>query len=146
MGTCAVRREPSGVGNGVGVNVGVGVEEAVGAGDGVPRGGRALGLGAGVDVSGVIAVGDGDDVEVAVGVGDDVGNGVGLDVAVGVCVEVPNKPAVGSRFPTRANGDGPARDDGFNPSCRAVSKSSRTARNQKRAIARNAEIMAGIVT
>ena len=95
----------------------------------------------------------------AVGVGELVGAGVGVGdtVSVGVCVPVggcalavgvgvPNKPAAGSRFPTRANGDGPVRDDGFNPSCRTVSRSSRTARNQKRAIARKAEVMAGMVT
>ena len=129
MGTCAVRREPSGVGNGVGVNVGVGV------GDGV-----------GVEVSG--AVGDGDGVAVAVGEGVEVAVDVGLEVgvAVGVGVGVPNKLTAGSRRHIRASGDDPARGDSCNPSCRIVSKSSRTARNQKRAIARRAEVMARMVT
>jgi hypothetical protein len=93
-----------------------------------------------VEVSGAVGVGDG--VEVAVGVAVDVGVGPGVGVTVGV----PNKPVAGSRFHTRASGDDPARGDSFNPSCRTVSRSSRTARNQKRAIARKAEVMAGMVT
>jgi hypothetical protein len=134
-----VRTEPSGVGNGVGVNVGVGdgVEVAVG-----------VALGAGVSVSGTVAVavprggcalGDGVTVGVELGVGIPVG---GCALAVGV----PNKPAAGSCPHTRASGDDPARGDGFNPSCRTVSRSSRAARNQKRAIARKAGAMAGMVT
>jgi hypothetical protein len=144
MGTCAVRLEPSGVGNGVGVNVGVGV------GDGVPRGGCALavadgvGLGAGVGVSNAVgvSVGDGDEVAVGVSVGDGVEVGIGVAVGVGV----PNKPAAGSRRHIRASGDDSASGDSFNPSCRTVSRSSRTARNQKRAIARKAAVMAGMIT
>ncbi len=153
MGTRAVRREPSGVGNGVGVNVGVGIDVGVAVSDGVPRGGCALRLGAGVEVSGAVGVGVGDGVEVAVDVGVAVAVEVEVGVPVGGCalgvavgVGVPNKPAAGSRLHTRASGDDPASGDGFNPSCRTVSRSSRTARNQKRAIARKAEVMTGMVT
>ena len=138
-----MRLEPSGVGSGVGVNVGVRVGDGVAVSVGVE-------LGLGVGVSNAVAVG----VEVAVGDGVEVavGDGVGLEVgvpvggcALAVGVGVPNKPAAGSRFHIRASGDDPARGDSFNPSCRTVSRSSKTARNQKRAIARRAEVMAGMV-
>ncbi len=134
MGTFAVRREPSGVGSGVGVKVGVGVDVGVAVSDGA-------GLGAGVEVSGAVAVGDG--VEVAVGVGVEVAVDVGLavGVAVAVGVGVPNKPAAGPWFHTSASGDDPASGDNFNPSCTTVSRSNRMAKNQKRAIARKAEVM-----
>ncbi len=139
MGTFAVRREPSGVGSGVGVAVGVGVDVEVAVSDGA-------GLGAGVGVSGTVGVGVG--VEVAVGVDVEVAVDVGLEVGEGVDVGVgvPNKPAAGPWFHTSASGDDPASGDNFNPSCRTVSRSSRTARNQKRAIARSAEVMARMVT
>ncbi len=129
MGTFAVRREPSGVGNGVGVAVGVGVD-----------------VGAGVEVSDAVGIGVGDGVALAVEV--DVAVDVGLEVGVGVAVGVgvPNKPAAGPWLHTRASGDDPASGDSLNPSCATVSRSSRTARNQKRAIARSAEVMAEMVT
>ena len=148
MGTCAVRAELSGVGSGVGVAVGVGVDDGVEVALGVE-------LGAGVGVSDAVAVGDGDGVEVAVGDDVEVAVGVGLEVgvpvggcalAVGAGVGVPNKPVPGPRFHTSASGDGPASGDSFNPTCRTVSRSSKTARNQKRAIARKAEVMARMVT
>ncbi len=141
-----MRREPSGVGKGVGVKVGVGVGEGVAVSDGA-------GLGAGVEVSGTVGVGVG--VEVAVGVGVEVAVDVGLEVGVpvGGCalgvavgVGVPNKPAAGPWLHTRASGDDPASGDSFNPSCRTVSRSNRMARNQKRAIARRAEVMAIMIT
>ena len=135
-----MRAELSGVGSGVGVAVGVGVDDGVEVALGVE-------LGAGVGVSSAVAVGVGDDVEVAVGVGLEVGVPVGgCALAVGVGVGVPNKPVPGPRLHTRASGAGPASGDSFNPSCKTVSRSSKTARNQKRAIARKAEVMARMVT
>ncbi len=134
-----MRTEPSGVGSGVGVKVGVSVGDGVAVSDGA-------GLGAGVGVSDAVGVGVGD--EVAVGVGDGVSVGVGLEVSVkvGVGVGVPNKPAADSRLHAKVSGDDSASGDNLNPSCTTVSRSSRMARNQKRAIARRAEVMAGMVT
>jgi hypothetical protein len=105
------------------------------------RVGVAVGVGVAVFVGLLVLVGDGVDVRLAVAVTDAVALGTRVGKAVGLGVGTPSRATLDFNEWAFPSDKGPRSVDGFSPSCETIKKKNRTARNQKRAIARKVEII-----